>query len=153
MDRQTKVYQIGLLFQTSEFWFYVETLCKPYQNLVQRLLVLEKYTSLVFFMVCLPSGSAGFKARAQPHNPDRSATTTTTTTTVLLCFVVHTKMCGDMPNRMYPAARRLAASQVLPTVEPILVGIKIDKAHEAELVQTQDHRIKSKTMKQHRNCI
>lgn len=73
MDRQTKVYQISLLFQTSEFWFYVETLCKPYQNLVQRLLVLEKYTSLVFFIVCLPSGSAGFKARAQPHNPDRSA--------------------------------------------------------------------------------
>jgi hypothetical protein len=108
-------------------------------------------------MVCLSSISAGFKARAQPHNPNRSATTTTTTTKtttmVLLCFVVHTKTCGDMPNRMYPAARRLSFSQVLPTVEPILAGIKIDKAHEAELVQTQDHRIKSKTMKQHRNCI
>ena len=47
-----------------------------------------------------------------------------------------------------PAVWRLIASEVLPTVEPILAGVKIDKAHEAELVQTQDHRTKSKTMKQ-----
>jgi hypothetical protein len=53
-----------------------------------------------------------------------------------------------MPKRTYPAARQLAASEAPPTVKPILAGIKIDKAHEAD-----DHRIKSKTMRQHRNCI
>ena len=31
MDGQTKVYQNGLLFQTSEFWFQVESLCKTYR--------------------------------------------------------------------------------------------------------------------------